>query len=203
MSNPKVVIFDLGKVLLEFDYWRAARALAESSDLSAEEIKRLIDQSPLLGRYESGGMTDHEFYLELKRLALLRLDEQQFRSIFADIFDEIPSMVALQQDLRSRGVRSYIFSNTNGIAISHVREKFAFFNGFNGYILSYEAGALKPHAPIYEAVERLTGMRGTDLLYIDDRPENIETGRSRGWHTILHHDHHATPHVVRRHFVSH
>ncbi len=200
MSKPKVVVFDLGKVLLEFDYMRTARALAEWSDLPAPEVKRLVDQSPLLGRYESGGMTDHEFYLVLKRLANLRVDEERFRAAFADIFDEIPSMIALQQELRGRGIRSYIFSNTNGIAVAHIRSRFPFFKGFDGYVFSYEAGALKPHAPIYEAVERAAGLRGTDLLYIDDRPENIEAGKSRGWHTILHHDHHATPHQVRQHF---
>jgi HAD superfamily hydrolase (TIGR01509 family) len=45
---------------------------------------------------------------------------------------------------------------------------------------------MKPAAKIYEALENLTGKRGADLIYIDDRPENIATGAARGWRTILH-----------------
>jgi len=46
---------------------------------------------------------------------------------------------------------------------------------------------MKPDAPIYEAVERMTDRRGPDLIYLDDRPENVEAGLARGWHAILHH----------------
>ena len=44
---------------------------------------------------------------------------------------------------------------------------------------------MKPDAKIYEAMERMAGRRGSDRLYIDDRPENIAAGAKRGWQTIL------------------
>ena len=31
----------------------------------------------------------------------------------------------------------------------------------------------------------MAGKRGSDLLYIDDRAENIAAGAARGWQTIL------------------
>lgn len=43
---PRAVVFDLGKVLLEFDYRIAARALAADSDLDADAILEILDQSP-------------------------------------------------------------------------------------------------------------------------------------------------------------
>jgi HAD superfamily hydrolase (TIGR01509 family) len=45
---------------------------------------------------------------------------------------------------------------------------------------------LKPQPEIYAALETLTGRRDADLVYIDDRPENIETGARRGWRAVLH-----------------
>jgi HAD superfamily hydrolase (TIGR01509 family) len=45
---------------------------------------------------------------------------------------------------------------------------------------------MKPQPEIYDAMEKKTGKRGADLIYIDDRPENIEAGAARGWRTILH-----------------
>ena len=45
---------------------------------------------------------------------------------------------------------------------------------------------MKPDPKIYEALEKLTGRRGAEILYIDDRPENVAGGAARGWQTILH-----------------
>ena len=69
--------------------------------------------------------------------------------------------------------------------ISHIRKNFPFFNNFDGYILSYEVGAMKPDAKIYEALEKMAGKRGSDVLYLDDRLENISAGAARGWQVIL------------------
>lgn len=185
---PKAVVFDLGKVLLDFDYHLAARALSPRSRLPADEFKRVLDQSPLLHRYESGGLTTAEFFAEVRTLTGYAGPLDDFRAAFADIFTEIPEMIALQRELRSAGVPTFIFSNTNEVAVGHIRERFPFFAGFDGYVLSYEVGCMKPVAPIYTAVEQLTGLRAADLLYVDDRAENIAAGQTRGWQTILHHD---------------
>jgi HAD superfamily hydrolase (TIGR01509 family) len=45
---------------------------------------------------------------------------------------------------------------------------------------------MKPTAKLYEIVERATGRRGAEILYIDDRPENVQAGAARGWQAILH-----------------
>ena len=47
---------------------------------------------------------------------------------------------------------------------------------------------MKTDAPLYEVVERVTGRRGGSILYLDDRPENIEAGAARGWHAVMHTD---------------
>jgi HAD superfamily hydrolase (TIGR01509 family) len=82
-------------------------------------------------------------------------------------------------------VATYIFSNTNDLAIEHIRRAFPFFANFDGYIFSYEIGAMKPTAKIYEALEAMSGKRGADIVYLDDREENIVAGAARGWQTIL------------------
>lgn len=183
---PKAVVFDLGKVLLDFDYRIAARTLAPKSRLPADEFKRVVDQSPLLHRYESAQISTEQFFAEVCKLTGYHGSLDEFRAPFGDIFAEISPMIALHAELRRRGVPTFIFSNTNEIAVAHIQERFPFFADFDGYVLSYEVGCMKPAPPIYDAVESLTGLHGPDLLYLDDRPENIEAGRTRGWQTVLH-----------------
>jgi len=183
---PKVVVFDLGKVLLEFDFGRAARALSPLSATDPVGFRAAIDQSALLLRYESGGLTDEGFYGEIQRLTGYRGSFEDFAAGFSDIFGEIAPMIALQQSLRSRGIPTWIFSNTNDLAVSFIRSRFPFFGGFDGYVLSYQIGAMKPAPASYEAVERATGHRAADLLFLDDREENVMGAQARGWQ-ILHH----------------
>ena len=185
MPRPKVVVFDLGKVLLDFDYGIAARRIAARGTITPAEVKDFIDHSPLLFRYETGLLTKAQFFDEIRAASGFAGDIVEFSGFFADIFVAIEPMVALHAALRRQGVPTYIFSNTNELAIDHIRERFPFFNGFDGYILSYEQGAMKPDARIYEVVERQSGRTGEDILYLDDRPENVAAGAARGWQVIL------------------
>jgi FMN phosphatase YigB (HAD superfamily) len=185
MPIPSTVVFDLGKVLVDFDYSIAGRRLAAQSDMSAEEVWQYLNQTPLLHRYESGLMTRHEFFAEVRQTTGFRGDIEEFGSFFADIFSEIPPMIALHADLRRTGIPTYIFSNTNDLAIEHIRRAFPFFADFDGYILSYEVRAMKPSAKIYDELETLSGKRGAEIVYLDDRQENVEAGAARGWQVIL------------------
>ena len=189
MTSPPTVIFDLGKVLLEFDYGIVARRLAAHSGRDAEQIRGLLDQSPLLFRFESGQMTNDEFFREVSSFTGYTGAFDEFADIFGDIFAPIAPMIELHAQLRARGVQTFIFSNTNDLAIRHIRTNFPFFAGFTGYVYSHEAGTMKPDARIYEIVERRTNRSGAELLYIDDRLENVEAGAARGWRVV----HHQTP----------
>jgi FMN phosphatase YigB (HAD superfamily) len=185
MPKPRAIVFDLGKVLLDFDYNIAARRIAARCTVSSDDINRFIAQSPLLFRYETGLMTKAQFYQEVCAHTGFADDIEIFSGFFGDIFFPIEPMIALQANLRQEGYPTYIFSNTNDLAIWHIRRNFPFFANFDGYIYSYEHGAMKPDAKLYEVVERQCGFRGADILYLDDRPENIEAGAARGWQVIL------------------
>ena len=185
MTRPEAVVFDLGKVLLEFDYSRAAQGLAKNSAANADEIKRLINQSPLLFRYETGLMSKQEFYDAVSSAIKFRGNVEEFAELFGDIFDPMPEMIELHGLLKKAGVPTFIFSNTNELAIAHIRKQYPFFHGFSDYIFSYEHGAMKPDAKLYEVVEKKTGHRGGKIIYIDDRPENITAGVERGWQVVL------------------
>lgn len=185
MTKPSIVVFDLGKVLVDFDYSIAARKISEHSSKSPVEVKHHLDHSPLLHRYETGLMTRQEFYEDVRQATGFRGPLEQFSGMFADIFWEIPLMIEIQATLRRKGIPTYIFSNTNDLAVEHIRRNFPFFSNFDGYILSYEVGAMKPDGKIYEALERMAGKRGGEILYLDDRQENVDAGAARGWQVIL------------------
>jgi glucose-1-phosphatase len=184
--KPEIVVFDLGKVLVDFDYTIAVSRIAQRSALSPVEVEQFFFHSPLLVDYESGRLTREEFFEQARQATGFRGTMNEFGNFFADIFTEIPPMIELHAGLRERGFKTFIFSNTNDLAIEHIRRNFPFFQNFDGYIYSYEVGAMKPDAKIYEGLEKLAGRRGAEIVYLDDRPENVAGGAARSWRAILH-----------------
>ena len=192
----KAVVFDLGKVLVDFDYGIAARALAARARVPVDEVRQVIDQSQLLVTYETGKLATKLFYNQVCEATGFCGDIEEFGRLFGDIFTPVDDMIELHAELRAAGIATYVFSNTNELAVAHIRKTFPFFSNFDGYIYSFEEGAMKPSAGIYEAVERKTGQSGARILYIDDRLENIDTGRQRGWSVIHHQNTLATQKAV-------
>ena len=186
MTKPKVVLFDLGKVLVDFDFAIAARRILARSLRPPPKLQDLIQFSPVMCRLERGEITNQQFYEEVRRATEYQGPYEEFALAFADIFSAMPEMIQLHGRLRAAGYPTWIFSNTNDLAVAHIRRSFPFFSGFDGYFLSYQIGAMKPDAAIYEVAERTTGGRGAEILYVDDRAENVEAAVKRGWQGIVH-----------------
>ena len=188
-GSPKCVIFDLGKVLVDFDYAISSQKIAAKSNSSAAEVQKLIDHSPLLFSYETGQIDKTEFYRQVCKLTGYRGRQEEFEPEFSDIFSEITPMTQLQAQLRQAGVPTFILSNTNDMAVGHIRRTFPFFSNFDAYILSFEQKVMKPHVGIYEITEHITRHRPEEIVYIDDRAENLAPAAARNWKVI----HHRSP----------
>jgi hypothetical protein len=65
MITPSVVVFDLGKVLVDFDYRISSEEISRRSRLTAVQVRELIDHSPLLYQFETGLLSNEEFYREV------------------------------------------------------------------------------------------------------------------------------------------
>lgn len=182
MNNPKpVIVFDLGKVLLDFDYQRAVTRIAAQSSAGTEAVRRHVGLSPLLFEFETGRIDRHGFLDSLRKETGYHGTRAEFEAAFGDIFTPIEPMIRIHAGLREAGYPTWLFSNTNELAIEFIRRQYPFYATFDGHVLSYEHGVMKPEAGLYEVVERRTGRSGPCLIYLDDRPENVATALARGW----------------------
>ena len=181
-----VIVFDLGKTLVDFDYSIAAGRIAPRCKPSADPKKFFSMHAALLTSYELGLLNTIQFFEQIKAVSGFSGTQAEFGDAFADIFAPIQPMIDLHAELRKKKLPTYIFSNTNDLAIEFIRKKFPFFNDFDGYVLSYEHGFMKPASKLYEILEQVSGSRAGEIIYIDDRPENIDAAAARGWKAILH-----------------
>ena len=201
MNDPmkcSVLVFDLGKVLVDFDYSIAARRIVPLCASPGDPLTFFSEHASLLTNYELGTLTTQGFFNQMKAATGFSGEQAEFNAFFADIFTPIQPMIDLYGELKRTKLPTYIFSNTNDLAVEHIRNRFPFFSDFDGYVLSYEHGAMKPSAKLYQIVERASGRRGAEILYIDDRPENVAAGAARGWQAVLHESPAATREALQK-----
>jgi FMN phosphatase YigB (HAD superfamily) len=65
-----------------------------------------------------------------------------------------------------------------------LRRRFAIQEAFEDWIVSGDVGLRKPDARIYELAARRLGADGASLMFVDDRPPNLDAAVKRGWSTV-------------------
>lgn len=185
-TERRWVIFDLGKVLLDFDFAIAAKELARYSPQEEEQILESINQSPLLHTFERGDWSEAQFFQKLSVECRLEASLEELKKGFAEIFTPVPSMVEFMESLKERGMPVMVFSNTNVTAVDYIRAAFPFFERFDAYCLSYEHGCMKPDTTLYGVAQLMTRCTPGNLLFLDDRAENVHAARQMGWSAIHH-----------------
>ena len=182
----RVVAFDIGKVLLDFDYGIFVNRMAPRTNMDESALNTYLNQSPLLAKYESGQISSSEFTKIVQQETGFEGLESEFADFFEEIFTPISDVIEIHRVIAEGGMATYTFSNTNEMAVRHMSRTYDFWPRFDGHVLSYEVEALKPETKMYEFLERVAGCNGGEIAYVDDRPENVQAGRARGWKAIEH-----------------
>ncbi|MEX2260953.1 MAG: HAD family phosphatase [Bryobacteraceae bacterium] len=180
----RTVIFDLGKVLIPFDFTRGYRALEELCGCPAGDIPRRIGATGLVPRFEAGQVGPEDFVRQLCSALEMELDFEKFREIWSCIFlfePLIPESMIVRLGER---YRLLLLSNTNALHFPMLRESFPLLNHFHDYVLSYEVGAMKPSPRIYaEAIAR-SGCQPDECFFTDDVAEYVEGARRAGMDAV-------------------
>jgi putative hydrolase of the HAD superfamily len=178
------VCFDLGKVLLHFDWKIMLDRIAQKSPLSPEEISRLLKEDPQAIAYETGTITSAKFFSHLKKRLKYKGTAKELRAAFSEIFTPLTEHITLAALLAPHYPLA-IISNTNEAHIVHAEATYSFFSLFRARIYSHQVKAMKPDRAIYQAaLAALGGIDPLETLFIDDLEPNILGAVKLGWQTI-------------------
>jgi glucose-1-phosphatase len=175
----RTVIFDLGRVLVNFDFERGFRALEPLCPYSATEIRQRLAATRLVEDFETGLVEPHEFVAQLAGILGFDIAYDRFCAIWSSIFAETLVPESLLERLAAR-YRLLLLSNTNAIHFRMIREQYPLLRHFHGYILSYEVKAMKPRREIFERAIERAGCRAQECFYTDDIAEYVEAARRLG-----------------------
>src|SRR5687768_17335364 len=82
----KTIIFDLGKVIIPFDFKRGYDRMAPLCSYSATEIPERLRSCDLVTRFEEGKVAPEDFVRELSAILHLKVSYEEFCGIWSSIF---------------------------------------------------------------------------------------------------------------------
>jgi FMN phosphatase YigB (HAD superfamily) len=176
----KTVIFDMGKVLIPFDFSRGYRALEKHCNYPAAEIPKRIASTDLVNRFETGLVEPRDFVEELSRMLDLRITYGEFCEIWSSIF--LPDTLVPDHLVAGIGerYRLLVLSNTNALHFAMVRQSYPILRHFHDLVLSYEVKSMKPAPAIYQEAIARAQCRPEECFFVDDIPAYVEGARRQG-----------------------
>lgn len=176
----RTIIFDLGKVLIPFDFNLGYQKIAPLAGCEPADVPSRLREHDLVQRFESGQIEPRAFVEEISRILNLKISFEDFSEIWSCIF--LPETLipeSLIEALHKR-YRLVLLSNTNGIHFPMVRDRYAILRHFDEYILSHEVGAMKPSPKIYEAAVKAAQCRPEECFFTDDIAAYVDGARQYG-----------------------
>ncbi|KHK52067.1 hypothetical protein PI87_19725 [Ralstonia sp. A12] len=167
-----LVCFDLGNVLIKLG---PPIHLYARADCRAEVTS-------LLELYSLGQLSTNAFYERLQCFMVWPMSRSELQEAF--VYTRLPGFQngseALIEELSALGLELAVLSNINEAHWQYL-QKLKVFRHFKHAFLSFELGIKKPHDDIYKLVERETLRCGRDIVFFDDREENVLSARRCGW----------------------
>ncbi len=189
----KIIVFDFGNVILDIEMEKTEKALSALLGIQYNVMNQGNVPQIFLD-YEMGLVSESQFFDGLKSLAPSKiLDETDLLDAWNALLGTIaPEKIQWIMELRKKGFKTALLSNTNHThiqqALSTIRSSFHgldFENDCFDYVFySHEIHLRKPNPDIYLYVEKQVGLKGSEILFIDDNRENILAAQTLGWNCI-------------------
>jgi putative hydrolase of the HAD superfamily len=181
MNNKiKVILFDLGNVLVDFDYSIAARRMAHFSGVDYKDIPRLLLSSNVTSIFEEGKISPKDFFLRIKDMLNLNISYERFMPIWNEVFflsAKNRSVYNLANSLRNN-YKIAMLSNINILHYEYLKEGFPVFDIFDEIFISCNMGLVKPDPKIYTQVLEALEVLPEEVFYTDDREELVKSAGS-------------------------
>lgn len=178
----RAVLLDYGMVLTEPPSPAARMAIKNLTGLAEDRLE------PLYWAYRSdfdlGNLTGEGFWRKLAADAGILLSQDTFDALVrydARMWMEINQrMVAWQLALKEHGLLTGIVSNMGDTILAAMERDLPWLNRFDVLVWSYRLRIAKPDPAIYRYALGQLGVAPDEVLFIDDRGENVDAAVASG-----------------------
>ncbi|BDD04265.1 HAD-IA family hydrolase [Aureibacter tunicatorum] len=190
MSKKKVLLCDLGGVILNIYPEKTIQSFSEFANVDEKEILNFYTNHPIFKSIETGECDELEFYEVVRSVLNADISNERINSAWNDLLgDFINHRIKWLEKIRSE-ISLVLLSNTNSIHADCFEQKFkdsvgsSFRDFFDEVFYSHKVGCRKPDNIIYSKVMKSLNVDKSDVLFIEDTVLNIKAARDFGLDTI-------------------
>ncbi len=177
------IIFDIGNVLLPFDYSRAETAIAALGKSDPVALRKAALECNLL--IETGQKPGETLLETLSSMIDPPPSIDLLRSLWEEIFTPNIAMVDFFRAQKASGKNVFLLSNIGPIHASYIERVYPFITEADGRVYSFEEGLMKPDPRIFERLTSKFQIEPNAAIYIDDIAENVDAAREAGYHGFV------------------
>ncbi|MEE9398605.1 MAG: HAD-IA family hydrolase [Methylococcales bacterium] len=186
MSSPlKVLLFDLGGVVIEIDFNHTFDIWSTYSGVASDELRSRFSIDLAYRKHERGEIVAREYFRSLRDSLQVDLSDSQFEEGWmAMLGSEVEGIESLLFQLKDQ-FALYLFSNSNKIHHSYWTQRYdRVLQMFQTIFVSSEIGVRKPDTDAFLAVANAIGESPGNILFFDDTRENVEGARNAGFDSV-------------------
>ena len=176
----RTCLFDMGNVLVHFCHDRMCKQIGALCGRTGPEMKQQLIESGWQWDFERGLVSPDQFHRWFETTFNTKLNQDDLARAASDIFTLNEPIVPVLDELKSRGYRLVLLSNTSIFHYEFIRDQFQVLDRFDDFVLSFEVKALKPDPVIYEQALKKIHCDAPDCFYTDDILKYVEGGRRHG-----------------------
>jgi 2-haloacid dehalogenase len=181
ISRPKAVVFDVGNVLLD---WNPAY-LYEKLIPNAEERAWFLTHVATTGWHaaQDRGRSCADGVADLTERfpGSAALIAAYYDRWLETISGPIDGTVELMETLRGAGTPVHAITNFSAELWPVTVKAYPFLADFGEAVVSGEIGYIKPDPRIFDELVARTGLPTSDMVFIDDRADNVDAARQLGF----------------------
>lgn len=186
-TQVSTIIFDIGNVIVQFDYMIAANEFVRITGLPLETIRKYFYYSELERQYSRGEVSTQDFFAKLKEDLDLKIDFETFARVWNSIFWANEFIVDFIHKVKPK-YRLACISNTNELHYDNWLADYSILSEIETFFPSHEVGMRKPDLKIFQHAIESLGIKAEEALFIDDMPENVEAARQAGLKAVVFQD---------------
>lgn len=172
---PRAIIFDIGRVIIQVDFARAAEAFGKRDGLSSEQVWNALQTDTRWDDWQEGRMTPRDWHKHLSEKFQLSLSFEEFCASWNRVLDPVTILPDPLFERLAANCRLALLSNTDPIHVAHIEATFGFVRHFLVRVYSCRVGTSKPAPTIFHHTLREMDALPEEALYIDDLRENVAT----------------------------
>jgi len=191
MENIRAVLFDYGLVLSGPPDPAAREEMKQILGVDEERFRAIYWRHR--DDYDRGTLNSVAYWERVAHDLHRPLDAKKLSALIAadnaHWTQPNQAMIDWAAALQSAGIKTGILSNIGDAMEAGIVARFPWIADFTHRTFSHRLGIAKPDAAIYQHSAEGLGVPTGEILFVDDREENVAAARAAGMHAIQYIDH--------------